>query len=258
MNEPSGNPVFENLITEAEKAHFSGWDFSYLKGRLVEEDPEWDYREIVIGHIPRATSLLDMGTGGGEFLSSLPALPETTHATEGWLPNLKIARQRLEPIGVQVHSFNNDKNLPFADNFFDLIINRHDSFDPQEVHRILRPGGIFISQQVGGQDQQPLNQFLASHVKPLYENWSLSSAVQQLTTAGFDISFQKEDFPSSSFLDIGVVVYYLKVIEWQIPGFNTRDYHKRLLDLHRHIQNVGAFKSYSHRFVVIAEKPKLD
>ena len=258
MNEPSGNPIFENLITEAETAHFSGWDFSYLKGRLVEEGPAWDYREIVIDHISRATTLLDMGTGGGEFLFGLPALPETTHATEGWLPNLEIARQRLEPIGVQVHSFNNDKNLPFADNFFDLIINRHDSFDSQELNRILNPGGIFITQQVGGQDQQPLNQFLAPLIKPLYESWFLSSAVQQLKTAGFDISFQKEDFPPSNFLDIGAVVYYLKVIEWQIPGFNSKDYHERLLELHHHIQKEGAFKSYSHRFIVIAEKPQLD
>ena len=258
MNEPSENSVFEDLIAEAEKAHFSGWDFSYLKDRLVEENPEWDYREIVIDHISRAVSLLDMGTGGGEFLSALPVLPETAFATEGWLPNLEIARQRLERIGVQVHSFDDDKQLPFNSNFFDLVINRHDFFDPQELNRILKPGGIFITQQVGGQDQQPLNQFLAPHIKSLYENWSLSYAVQQLIAAGFDIRFQKEEFPHSKFLDIGAVVYYLKVIEWQIPGFNTKDYHKSLLDLHHHIQSEGTLKSYCHRFIVVAEKPESD
>ena len=199
-----------------------------------------------------------MGTGGGEFLSALPALPETTRATEGWLPNLEIARHRLEPIGVQVHFFDDDRHLPFDSNFFDLVINRHDSFDPHELNRILKPGGIFITQQVGGQDQQPLNQFLAPHIKPLYQDWSLSVAVNQLNAAGFDIRFQKEEFPLSRFQDIGAVVYYLKVIEWQIPGFNIRDYHKNLLDLHHHIQSTGAFLSYNHRFIVVAEKPKPD
>src|SRR5665648_1170812 len=105
MDEPSRNTRIENLIAEAEKAHFSGWNISYLKDRLIEEDPEWDYREIVIDHISREGVLLDMGTGGGEFLSGLPALPDVSYATEGWLPNLEIARRRLEPIGVQVQSF---------------------------------------------------------------------------------------------------------------------------------------------------------
>lgn len=258
MDTPYGKGLFEQLIAEAENAHFSGWDFSYLKDRMVEENPHWDYRQIVIDHISRATSLLDMGTGGGEFLSALPALPDITHATEGWLPNLEIARQRLEPIGVQVHSFDNDNHLPFASNLFDLIINRHDSFDPQEVHRILKPGAVFITQQVGAQDHVPLNRLLAPDIKSPYENWSLAAAVHQLTTAGFDIRFQREEFPPSNFLDIGAVVYYLKVIEWQIPGFNTKDYQKKLLDLHHHIQNEGALKSFSHRFIVIAVKPEIN
>jgi SAM-dependent methyltransferase len=253
----SGDPIFEKLVDEAEKAHFSGWDFSFLKNRLVEKSPQWDYREIVIDYISRATAMLDMGTGGGEFLSALPALPEICQATEGWQPNLKIARQRLEPIGVQVHYFDNDKNLPFADNIFDLIINRHDSFDPEELIRILKPGGIFITQQVGAKDHQPLSHFLAPGSVSPYENWYLETAVDLLTSAAFEISFQKEEFPCSTFLDIGAVVYYLKVIEWQIPGFNTRDYHKQLLELHHHIRHQGEFKSFSHRFIVIAKKPEI-
>jgi hypothetical protein len=103
----------------------------------------------------------------------------------------------------------------------------------------------------------PLNQFLASDIKSPYENWSLATAADQLTTAGFDIRFRREEFPPSNFLDIGAVVYYLKVIEWQIPGFNTKDYQEKLLDLHHYIQSKGALKSYSHRFIVIAGKPEI-
>ena len=54
-------------ILEAEQAHFSGWDFSFLKDRLVSETPPWDYRRIITGAMTDANSLLDMGTGGGEF-----------------------------------------------------------------------------------------------------------------------------------------------------------------------------------------------
>ncbi len=42
-NMPTSTPNFEALIAEAEKAGFSGWDFSYLEGRYKESAPSWDY-----------------------------------------------------------------------------------------------------------------------------------------------------------------------------------------------------------------------
>ena len=59
---------FERLTAEALAQDFSGWDFSWLQGRWYEEDPPWSYEGIVTAKIERAASLLDMGTGGGEFL----------------------------------------------------------------------------------------------------------------------------------------------------------------------------------------------
>ena len=49
-----------------------------------------------------ASSLLDIGTGGGEFLSSLQALPQIVYATEVYKPNMPIARKRLSSLGVEV------------------------------------------------------------------------------------------------------------------------------------------------------------
>ncbi len=38
-----------------------------------------------------------------------------------------------------------DGDLPFNDNIFDLIINRHDSYDVNEIKRILKPdGGVYL------------------------------------------------------------------------------------------------------------------
>ena len=94
---------FERLVQEAWEAPFSGWDFSWLNGRYHEDPPSWNYRDVVLRHLARGVrSLLDMGTGGGEFLSGLAPLPEDTCATEAYAPNVPIARARLEPLGVQV------------------------------------------------------------------------------------------------------------------------------------------------------------
>ncbi|MDU7476754.1 MAG: hypothetical protein E7L01_25935 [Paenibacillus macerans] len=50
---------------------FQGWDFSYLAGRMEEEELPWDYKANVQARVSGDTVMLDMGTGGGEFLLSL-------------------------------------------------------------------------------------------------------------------------------------------------------------------------------------------
>jgi hypothetical protein len=50
------------LIDEYEKP-FSGWDFSYLKGKMEEDPLPWDYRSIISKAINESKCMLDMGTG---------------------------------------------------------------------------------------------------------------------------------------------------------------------------------------------------
>ncbi len=158
------DPEFERLIAAAEAYTMEGWDWSALEGRYVEAGPPWDYRAEVTALLSTAQTLLDMGTGGGEFLSSLASLPPECWATEAYPPNLPVAAARLGPLGVRVVAVDDDNHLPLPDAHFDLVINRHESFDPHEVRRILRPGGRFISQQVGGQDNVELNRALQETV----------------------------------------------------------------------------------------------
>lgn len=250
----SDRETFDQILTETLQLDFSGWDFSSITGRWQEQAPRWDYREIVSQHIVQANALLDMGTGGGEFLASLPSLPAHTRATENYAPNLPVARQRLAPLGVVVQPFEHDNQLPFADHEFDLIINRHESYAVQEVKRILRPGGIFLTQQVGGRDNLRLNEVLQAPVPGEYEDWLLADAVAALEAAGFTILDALEDFPPTYFYDIGAVIFYLQAIPWQIPNFSVDSYRERLFALHQFIQEEGAFVTTSHRFLIKAHR----
>ena len=58
---------------EAEEkiAHIHGWDFSHIDGRYDETPLPWDYREIALDGLKPCHRLLDMGTGGGEFMLGL-------------------------------------------------------------------------------------------------------------------------------------------------------------------------------------------
>ena len=245
---------FEQLVQDAHTAHFAGWDFSWLEGRMVQQDPPWDYAAIVREHLASSTSLLDMGTGGGEFLASLSPLPKDTHATECYPPNQQIALARLAPLQVTVHPLNEGETLPFPENRFDLVINRHDSFIPQEVFHILKPGGLFITQQVGGLDNLELNQVLEESCSFPFMEWDLAPALTGLYDAGFHVLRAEKSALMTAFLDIGAVTYYLKVISWQVPGFSPETHLEGLTKIHNIIERQGKFLSTAHRFLLIAKK----
>lgn len=253
---------FEELISEAESWEFTGWDFSSLRDRWVESSPPWNYSEEVSAKLRSVNSLLDLGTGGGELLSSLHPIPERACATEGYLPNVPIAKQRLKPLGIELIRTwcdDNDKlpqrgRLPFRDQSIDMVIDRHESFIAREVFKVLRLGGIFITQQVGSSNTPELNKQLHANHSLGYSAWNMSMAIRQLVDAGFRIMRSEEAMLSSYFSDIGAVVCYLKSIPWQIPNFSVEKYRSRLKELHEFMVENGGLKATSSRFYIEAAK----
>ena len=250
--------LFEFLMSEADYP-FTGWDFSYLGDRLIDFPLTWSYRSKILPTIRISNSLLDMGTGGGEFLSSLIPLPKNTCATEGYQPNVRLAKKRLEPLGVRVFQHEHDENLPFKNEEFDLIINRHESYASDEVYRILKPGGTFITQQVGDKNNLKLRLMLTNSEK--LENateWNMNFAVEELKTSNFQIVESHEDITFTRIFDVGAIVFYLKAIPWELPDFSVKKYHDKLVEIHKQIDNKGYLDldRNNHRFLILAKKLK--
>ena len=249
MNETNFDQYLEEI-----KGKFTGWDFSsvYDTGRIQNGLLSWSYGSEVILAMQGASSILDMGTGGGEFLSLLKKyFPSSgVYATEGYKPNVSIAKRKLEPLGVQVYEIVDDEQLPFADNSFDVIINRHESYSVQEISRVIKPNGIFISQQVGGWDCKEINEWFRTTINPNYKEWNLHSALKQFTSEDWEILERKEEFPIQRFYDLGAVIYYLKAIPWQVPDFSIEKYRDELYRLHQHIEKTGFFDVTQSRFFI--------
>ena len=245
--------LFDQLVAKADQP-FSGWDFSYVSGaqREIESPLPWSYASLLLPYLWRVESMLDMGTGGGEFLSRLQPLPPRTAATEGYPPNVSVAQGRLEPLGVKVHEVVHDASLPFADNEFDLVINRHESYSATELARITRPGGHFITQQVGGETDNELNRGLGAPEMTEYLHWNLAYAVEELEGAGFAILHSVEAENFTRFYDIGAIVFYLQAIPWQVEDFSVDRYRDALLRMHHHIQTHGYIDIPGQRFIIIA------
>lgn len=246
--------LYEYLLGEQDKS-VSGWNFEYLErtGRMAEFPALWHYQSIIKGYLTKSNTLLDMGTEDGEILASLSPLPVNSYATEGDQPNALIAAQRLKPLGVSVVAIESNDDLPFKDQTFDLIINRHESFNATEVTRLLQKDGVFVTQQVGGLNDCELNVWLCSDPAQ-YSNWSLRVAVEQLQEAGLTILDAKDDISLTRFYDVGALVYYLKVVNWQIPDFTVEKYFDRLEMIHNLIEEKGYIDITKHRFLIIAKK----
>lgn len=251
----SKDKLFQRLLKEADQP-FSGWDFSYLSqtGRWQSEPLPWSYASTLWPYLRDASSLLDMGTGGGEFLSLLSPLPTHTCTTESYPPNVPIAQQRLEPLGVKVFEITDDTHLPFKDNEFDLIINRHESYVPTEVYRILQPDAFFITQQVGDQNDIEINALFGTTPDLGTHPWTAKYVEEELKGVGFDIIKIDEAFPRLRFYDVGAVIYFLKAIPWVITDFSVDQYRDVLHQLHERIQIEDYLEIREHRFLIVGQK----
>jgi SAM-dependent methyltransferase len=220
-----------------EQQPFTGWDFSYLAGRMFEQQPPWSYPSLAVARMQKASSLLDMGTGGGERLLEWQAhWPGKVVVTEDYAPNVKLATERLAPLGVQVHevSLTEHGPLPFADGEFDLVLNRHSGFNPAEVSRILAPGGVFLMQQIHGLWAHDL--LAAFDAQPQWPQATLENDVPRLQAADLTVVTAQDWSGKLSFADVGAIVYYLKAVPWLVPGFTVQTHLDYLLAFHNKLQ----------------------
>jgi SAM-dependent methyltransferase len=247
--------LFEQRLQEAEQVTLSGWDFSWLDARTQGAPLPWNYRDIVTERMRQSRAMVDLATGGGEFLASLAPFPPITWATEGYPPNIILARQRLEPLGIQVADVSEPGGkLPFEDAYFDLVIDRHEGVLWNEVYRILKPGGRLVTQQVGGENCSEFNQFFQDQPYFEYSHVNMAQTMDEIEAAGFTIIDAAEDFPTWTFFDVAAVIFYLNAVPWQIEGFSVAAYRDKLFQLHQQIERDGQWIVHQHRFYIEALK----
>ncbi|GLQ57130.1 class I SAM-dependent methyltransferase [Devosia nitrariae] len=220
-----------------EREAFSGWDFSHIADRIVEDSPPWDYLGMAQALMPSSASMLDVDTGGGERLLDLrDHWPAKVVASEGYPPNVAVARERLTPFGVEVVEM--DANSPrydgLSDNQFDLVINRHGAFNAAELTRILTRGGVFLTQQVHGLSTLDLLAHFAATSK--FPDATYENATEKQRSAGLQITGGADWTGAFVVRDVGALVYYLKALPWLVPDFSVETHFVELLALQQWLE----------------------
>ncbi len=240
---------------EEEAAHIHGWDFSHIRGRWEEEkDLPWDYEEIVRRYLSDGLRILDYDTGGGEFLLSLNHPFHKTAATEGYLPNVQLCQETLLPLGIDFKACNDPANIPFEDESFDMILNRHGSFNAKECYRLLKRGGIFVTEQVGSENDRDLVEKVLPDTEKPFPHLNLREQKKAFEDVGFHIIEEEEAYRPIKFYDVGAFVWFARIIEWEFPGFSVDRCLGQLLEMQKTIEDKGIVEGTIHRYLIVAEK----
>ncbi|MFY1576144.1 class I SAM-dependent methyltransferase [Verrucosispora sp. WMMD703] len=243
---------FEDLIAEGATVPVEGWAFDWLAGRATEERPPWGYARLVAARMAGVDAALDIDTGGGEVLAEVPHPPPLLVATEAWPPNVPVARKHLAPLGASVVAVTGDAPLPFRDAVFDLVVSRHPvRTDWPEVARVLRPGGTFLSQQIGPGTVRELSEAILGPLPPPAQRHP-EHAVAAARAAGLTVVDLREATLRTVFHDIGAVVWFLRKVIWTVPGFTVAAHRPALRRLHDRIRAEGPFVAHARRFLIEA------
>lgn len=252
MNQSELRLIWEK---EEEAAYIKGWDFSHIHGKYEEEhDLPWNYGEIVRQYLRDDWNVLDYDTGGGEFLLSLNHPFDKTSATEGFKPNVQLCKETLLPLGIHFKECSNPSRIPYENETFDLIMNRHGSFDAGELHRLLKKDGIFITQQVGGDNERDLVEMVLPGTKKPFPHLNLKEQKKVFEDAGFHIIRGEEAYRPIKFYDIGAFVWFARIIQWEFPDFSVDRCFQELLAMQEEIERTGEIRGTIHRYLIAAGK----
>lgn len=219
--------MIENVTIEALRAVAKmvadrrGWDFASMK---VDCDPvPWDYDDVVRAYLSPECRVLDIGTGGGEVFLRLAPLFREGIGIDVDSEMIRVAQEHSPRALRDRVSFltMSAETIRFPAASFDIILNRQAPFVPAEVARVLRPSGMFVTQQVGDHNTQNIFEALGwesngTYIRVLLADQgqpppiSLESAAADFTRSGCMIVRQESYDVPYYFQDLASLVFWLR------------------------------------------------
>ncbi|HXL90632.1 MAG TPA: class I SAM-dependent methyltransferase [Streptosporangiaceae bacterium] len=226
-----------------------GWDFSSMSD--LRQPVPWEYHEVVLRYLRPSGAVLDIGTGGGDRLRNLagafgsglgidmdPAM--VRFATENSaVPNVsfRVCSDRLESVPET----------------FDVIINRHAPFDPSAVAAHLRPGGYFITQQVGERNMACVKAALGQPPEPpaIQRQSFAASELRLLAFLEYDVEYVVRDIES--------LVFWLNALDLDHADVDGRSAVASAATLNLILAgnvDTRGFVTNEHRYLAVTQNPR--
>ena len=124
----------------------------------------------------------------------------------------------------------------------------------EEIARVLRPGGTYLSQQIGAGTNHELTEFMTGP-RSVDTSRSPERARAAAEAAGLVVGDVRACALRVEFFDVAAVVCFLRKVRWTVPDFTVDAYLGRLRAMHDLIRRDGSFVSTAQRLLVEAHRP---
>lgn len=232
----------------------NGWDFSKLK--VIVEGNKQELFDEVAKRSKATDRLLDIGTGGGELLLTLSKHVQYAVGIDQSFAMIETARKNLAHSTVNNVEFieMDAAHLQLLPDSFDIVTCRQAPFNANEIQKVLKPSGIFMTQQVCEHDKQNLKQaFGRGQNYDVNINTYKNIQLAQLKSAGFN-SFEVIDYNVTEFYqtpeDLIFLLKHTPIIEYFGDGDKDFEILKRFIDENTTEKGI---KTNSARYIIVAQ-----
>ncbi|WP_223632677.1 class I SAM-dependent methyltransferase [Planococcus sp. 4-30] len=233
----------------------NGWDFSQLQ--VSVNGTGWQFNDEVIKRCNKTKILLDIGTGGGENLLALAPtvlLAVGIDSSNGMIDSAKENLKKMKLANLRFVKMDSE-NLFFPPDFFDVVTSRHAPFDSNEVARVLKSGGVFLTQQVSEDDKLNIkNTFGRGQSFGDADGALKRKYMKELKAAGFSV-VQAFDYDAKEYYQRPEDLLFLLQHTPIIPDFGKKMKDLRLFDeFIKNNQTAKGICTNAKRFLLIATK----
>lgn len=122
------------------------------------------------------------------------------------------------------------------------------------MYRIIKKGGLFITEQVGEDNDRDLVEMVLPDTEKPFPHLNLREQKKAFEEAGFAIMEEAEAYRPVRFYDVGAFVWFAHIIEWEFPGFSVDGCFDHLLEMQKTVEEKGQIEGTVHRYLIVAQK----
>lgn len=240
-----------------------GWDFTRMRD---DRDPvPWDYEEVARQYLTPTARVLDIGTGGGERFLRLAEHYGSGLGTDVDPQMIAVAEENTSPAlrGKVSWAVMPAAALTVADASFDVVLNRHAPVVVSEIARALRPGGYFVTQQVGRHNMQNVFEAFGwassgswwdAQQADLGEPWHPARASSAFEAAGCEIVALGEYDVGYYVQDVASLIFWFQSVPLPEP-FDIDRHEELIRSFANRNQTPRGIVSNEQRNLLIVRKP---
>lgn len=241
-------------------SQWQGWDLLQLKTRRAPLP--WLLTDIARELLTGRESVLDMGCGDGRLLASLADSFARGIGVD--VSKSRVDRARLSlpmKLRTRVHFTRASAHaVPAPNDTFQMVLNRHAPLFPQEIDRVLAPGGIFATQQIGRQNARAIvatfNEANGSstHGQAALSENLLPRIFEVLTELGYEVLRHEQYDVPFVFSDAASLLFWLQAVP--VPhDFNIERDAKTVLEILDRLGTPNGIVTNEQRELLVMQKP---